>query len=224
MNVADAKMRLVAERECLSRAARSPEPSGWRPTPNLQEANLTAATGFPIMTKLWDLSPVDPWAFDASQPPSELPPPPLNAGLPDIVGTMQVGATLVVANGGWTPSTGLTYARQWLRDGVAIPAATAQIYVLVDDDLGAMISATVSATNAGGSASATSPEEGPVVGAPHIARRRNWRTVKRCSPPRRGRVRRGAEPVVRSYWSLWLCAMLASIDNNRGEKHDDSLH
>jgi hypothetical protein len=25
-------------------------------------------------------------------------------------------------------------------------------------------------------------------------------------------------------WSLWLCAMLASIDNYRGEKHDDSLH
>ena len=30
--------------------------------------------------------------------------------------------------------------------------------------------------------------------------------------------------VVRSCWSLWLCAMLASIDNYRGEKHDDSLH
>jgi hypothetical protein len=54
-----------------------------------------------------------------------------------------------------------------------------------------------------------------------------------CSSPRRGRARRGAEPgpglrarrqAVRSCWSLWLCAMLASIDNNRGEKHDDSLH
>jgi hypothetical protein len=51
--------------------------------------------------------------------------------------------------------------------------------------------------------------------------------------PHRGRPRRGAEPgpglrarrqAVRSCWSLWLCAMLASIDNNRGEKHDDSLH
>ena len=28
--------------------------------------------------------------------------------------------------------------------------------------------------------------------------------------------------VVRSCWSLWLCSMLASIDNYRGEKHDDS--
>ena len=45
--------------------------------------------------------------------------------------------------------------------------------------------------------------------------------------PRRGRARWGAEPGpgspsppagVRSCWSLWLCAMLASIDNNRGEE------
>ena len=55
--------------------------------------------------------------------------------------------------------------------------------------------------------------------SPRTARRRMPRVI--CGP------RRHAEPAgrfVRSYWSLWLCAMLASIDNNRGEKHDDSLH
>ena len=38
------------------------------------------------------------------------------------------------------------------------------------------------------------------------------------------RALRARRQAVRSCWSLWLCAMLASIDNYRGEKHDDSLH
>lgn len=46
------------------------------------------------------------------------------------------------------------------------------------------------------------------------------------APTQRARQagRSARRQVVRSCWSLWLCAMLASIDNNRGEKHDDSLH
>jgi hypothetical protein len=52
------------------------------------------------------------------------------------------------------------------QNRAAIPGATAQIYTLTDADLGAMMSADVTAMNAGGSGTATSPEEGPVTAAP----------------------------------------------------------
>jgi hypothetical protein len=58
----------------------------------------------------------------------------------------------------------MSYAYQWKRNGASISGATANAYTLVTADVGAMITATVTATNAAGSASATADPVGPVTG------------------------------------------------------------
>jgi hypothetical protein len=172
-DMAQVKVRLAAERARIARAAepRHLPPPGtlWRATPTRAECNTTAATGRPVMQKLWDLSPIDQWSFDPTQPPSALPDPPVNTSLPQLVAdSLEVGAQLIGGNGAWTG--GPTYARQWNRDGAAIAGAVTPGYVLVDDDLGAMINHTVTASNAGGSSSASSDPVGPIVEAAPLAR------------------------------------------------------
>jgi hypothetical protein len=97
--------------------------------------------------------------------PIDPPPPPTNDGAPEIIGTAQVGATLVASNGGWLEG-GLTFARQWFRDGTLILGAITQTYSPTDDDLDAMLTVTVTAITAlGGSDSVTSDPAGPVIQA-----------------------------------------------------------
>jgi hypothetical protein len=80
---------------------------------------------------------------------------PSNTALPVASGTGTVGQVLSVTNGTWTNSpTGYTY--QWLRAGANIAAATAATYTLVAADSTNNVSCRVTATNAAGSASATS--------------------------------------------------------------------
>ena len=119
-DLAQARQRLDGERARWARAAEPHARPGpgitWRPTPTLFEANTTAASGNPVMTKVWDTSPVDPWSFDPTQPPG-LPALPVNTAPPVITaldGT-EVGDQLLTQVGMWTG--GPTYARQWLRDG-----------------------------------------------------------------------------------------------------------
>jgi hypothetical protein len=51
-----------------------PSPNDWRPTPTPAECDLIAAGSMPLGgVKLWDRSPIAPWAFDPTQPPLELP-------------------------------------------------------------------------------------------------------------------------------------------------------
>jgi hypothetical protein len=73
---------------------------------------------------------------------------------PSISGTATQGQTLTGSDG--TIVGGTVSARAWLRDGVAISGATSTTYVLVLADVGAVITYRVTATGAGGSASATS--------------------------------------------------------------------
>jgi surface antigen len=84
-----------------------------------------------------------------------VPPTPTNTALPSITGTAQVGSTLTCSNGSWSNSP-TSYAEQWLRDGSAISSATASTYELVSADADHDLSCKVTASNAGGSASATS--------------------------------------------------------------------
>ena len=79
---------------------------------------------------------------------------PVNSVLPAITGTTTVGQTLTCTSGTWSKSP--SYAYQWRRDGVAISGATANTRVLAAPDAGAAMSCTVTATNAGVSAVATS--------------------------------------------------------------------
>jgi hypothetical protein len=82
-------------------------------------------------------------------------PGPVNTAVPVISGTVSVGSTLTTTNGTWT-GTGISYTYQWKRGGANIGGATSNSYLLVTADIGAIITATVTATNTGGSSSATS--------------------------------------------------------------------
>ncbi|KFC62778.1 hypothetical protein FF80_03345 [Devosia sp. LC5] len=79
---------------------------------------------------------------------------PVNGILPAIHGTPADGETLTANPGIWAPFAMFTY--QWNADGVAIPGAESPTLVLDTDNVGEAISVTVTATNTGGSASATS--------------------------------------------------------------------
>lgn len=88
---------------------------------------------------------------------------PVNTVLPAISGTATEGQTLTRSLGTWTGLGPITYATQWRRGGVDIPGATGATYVLTAADVGATITARVTATNAGGSAIATSAATGTVL-------------------------------------------------------------
>lgn len=80
---------------------------------------------------------------------------PVNSVAPAITGIATEGETLTVSNGTWS-NTPDTYARIWMRDGVVIAGETGATYVLATADVGAVITASVKATNSGVSAVATS--------------------------------------------------------------------
>jgi hypothetical protein len=89
-------------------------------------------------------------------------PPPSNTVLPSISGQPRVGRQLTVSDGTWTGSQPMTFAYQWRRCNssggacVAISGATSKTYVPTAADVGLRLRATVTATNASGSSSATS--------------------------------------------------------------------
>jgi hypothetical protein len=80
--------------------------------------------------------------------------PPTNTAAPTISGTAQVGQVLTASVGTWTGSP--SYGYQWLRAGTSISGATGFQYTLTSTDVGNGIACTITATNAGGSTSATS--------------------------------------------------------------------
>lgn len=89
---------------------------------------------------------------------------PVNSVAPAITGTETEGETLTVSDGTWS-NTPDTYAYTWHRDGVVIAGASAATYVLTADDVGAVITASVKATNLGVSAVATSAATGAIGAA-----------------------------------------------------------
>lgn len=98
-------------------------------------------------------------------------PPPTATTPPIISGQSHVGSTLHVTSGSWT-GAGLSYAYQWNRCDAAggnctsITNATGESYSLGKDDLGHVLTATITATDPGGTASTTSNAIGPVSSAP----------------------------------------------------------
>jgi hypothetical protein len=75
---------------------------------------------------------------------------------PAISGTPKVGSTLTGSTGTATGTGTVTYARQWMRDGVAISGATSGTYLLDAADDGATITERVAATDDDGTTYATS--------------------------------------------------------------------
>lgn len=66
---------------------------------------------------------------------------------PTFTGTKKLGSLLTVSPGSW--DTGVTLSYQWLRDGVAIPGATATTYTVLADDVDRQISVMVSGSKLG---------------------------------------------------------------------------
>jgi hypothetical protein len=96
--------------------------------------------------------------------------PPLNSGLPTILGTPRLGATLLAQTGTWSPSD-VTYTYAWQRgDPVngfrAIAGATGSSYTLAAADVGETVRVVVTATNPDGTTSATSGATSTVAQPP----------------------------------------------------------
>jgi hypothetical protein len=94
-------------------------------------------------------------------------PAPVSQQPPVISGTAIRGDTLTCSTGTWTNSP-TAFAYQWLRNGTAIPGATAATHTLVEADVGAQITCRVTASNAGGSNSRTSAAVTPTAPAPTL--------------------------------------------------------
>jgi photosystem II stability/assembly factor-like uncharacterized protein len=97
--------------------------------------------------------------------------PPVNLTAPAISGSAVDGATLTADNGNWTGAGPIAYAYQWKRcdsaggNCTAISGATAQTYAVAPGDVGSTLRVAVTATNALGSATATSAQTGAVAAA-----------------------------------------------------------
>jgi hypothetical protein len=89
--------------------------------------------------------------------------PPVNTVLPAITGTTTVGDVLTVSDGTWTGTAVISYTYQWFRDGVAIGGETAATHTIVSADAGTTLTATVTATNANGTAAESDTQAVPAI-------------------------------------------------------------
>ena len=92
---------------------------------------------------------------------------PTNTTLPAITGTTQQGNTLTASQGSWTGSP-TSYSYQWQDCSPTcanITGATSSTYTLGSGDVGDTIDVTVTATNAGGSTTATSAKTATITAA-----------------------------------------------------------
>lgn len=94
--------------------------------------------------------------------------PPRNTGLPVLSGQANVGRTLSVSDGTWSGSLPMGFTYQWQRcekngrNCVNIAGATASTYTATQADNGLRVRAVVTASNAGGTASAESEVTKPI--------------------------------------------------------------
>ena len=94
---------------------------------------------------------------------------PANTSVPTISGTAQQGQTLTASSGSWSGSP-TSYAYRWQdctssMSCTSISGATGSSYTLQSSDVGDTIDVVVTATNAGGSSSATSTQTAAVTSA-----------------------------------------------------------
>ncbi len=83
---------------------------------------------------------------------------------PQVSGAAKIGSTLTSTTGTWN-TKGLTFSRQWLRSGAAIPGATAATYKVSGADVGKRLSVRVTATKAGKVGRSDSTSTAPVAKA-----------------------------------------------------------
>ncbi len=94
---------------------------------------------------------------------------PSNTSLPSITGALEDGGLLSAGTGSWSGTEPLTYGYQWLLCNAAgeackeISGAVGSTLALVSGDVGSTLRVVVTATNGGGSTSATSAATGLVA-------------------------------------------------------------
>lgn len=76
-------------------------------------------------------------------------PAPVATTAPAITGTPEVGQTLTVSSGTWSPAEDLTFAYQWEADGEAIAGATDTSFVVTSAQVGKRLTVTVTASRPG---------------------------------------------------------------------------
>jgi hypothetical protein len=81
---------------------------------------------------------------------------PVNTAPPAVVGRGSVGTALTCSPGTWSGAGGVRYSYAWSRNGVPIAHTASSRYVVLNADIGSLLGCTVTATGAGGSASAAS--------------------------------------------------------------------
>ncbi len=93
---------------------------------------------------------------------------PRNADDPQIEGAPETGATLTAQTGTWLGSTPITFGFQWQRcdeegsECAPIEGATGETYALGEEDTGAAVRVTITATNALGDAAVDSAPSEPI--------------------------------------------------------------
>jgi hypothetical protein len=118
------------------------------------------------------------YALTYTSPPPPAPPPPpptgtpptapANTALPAVTGQTVAGQTLTASPGAWSGTAPVTYAYQWqlCKPGCAdIAGQTASTLTLGAADAGARVAVLITASNAAGSATASSPQVGTVSSA-----------------------------------------------------------
>jgi hypothetical protein len=145
---------------------------------NSGQSTLTSLPAAWTAGPSWSTCSVSAFVAGASQtgpvsgpPPTSPPPPPaapVNSALPAISGQTIQGSALTTSDGTWSNSP-TSYTYQWQdcnTSGAActnISGATSSTYTLAGSDVGDTLRAVVTATNSGGSASATSAASAAVT-------------------------------------------------------------
>jgi hypothetical protein len=99
-------------------------------------------------------APVTPIGFNGTGVPSP-------SGTATITGKQAAASTLTCNPVGYPGGT--IYSYQWLRNGQALPGATAASYTPSDGDVGSQLACRLTATNPVGTQTVTSPPTGPVA-------------------------------------------------------------
>ena len=86
-------------------------------------------------------------ATATSAPTAVVPPAQVAAGTVAIQGRPVQGSFLIAQTGGWSQNVSISY--QWLRDGVAVPAARRWYYQVTSQDAGHVLTVTVTGTQPG---------------------------------------------------------------------------
>jgi phage tail sheath gpL-like len=125
---------------------------------NVSETDTEEEIAFAVAEAINDREWLPITAF-AGMPPT----PPNNTTAPVLSGATAVGGSVTVTNGVWVASPPPTFTYEWASDGTPIADEITNTYTLAAADVGAMITATVTATNSEGASSEDSNPHGPIT-------------------------------------------------------------